>query len=71
MYTMRMEIGTAADVILNFLKSKGYRPVGTISEQTSYIFAVLDYLNNMGDEYTLDDWFRDTKQNYPEDLTEV
>lgn len=36
-----------------------------------YIFAVQDYLDGMlFDEptYTIFDWFRDTKMNYPEDL---
>ncbi len=71
MYTMRMNIQTAATVVMDFLKRKGYRPAGSTTDQLTYVFSVLDYLDDMGEDYTLDDWFRDTKLNYPEDLVEV
>lgn len=48
------------------LVSNGYTQV-----TDEYIFAVQDYLDGiLFDEptYTIFDWFRDTKMNYPEDL---
>ena len=38
------------------------------ADNETYIWAVLDYLEMMPNDYTIFDWLRDTEQNYPEDL---
>lgn len=56
--------------LLNVLNAEGY-DVNT-SEVTSYAYAAADYIVNMaGPGYTVRQWLKDTKMNYPEDLDEL
>jgi len=53
-------------IIKEELESSGYYET---AENTSYIRAVEEYLEQYcPNDYTVKDWLRDTKWNYPEDL---
>lgn len=73
MYTMRMNLRTAYDMVRWYIESRGYRLVGNEIEQSTYLFSVLDCLEG-GDEienYTIDQWFQDCLQNFPEDFVKI
>lgn len=66
------------DTVLNFLSSKGY-DIST-DEVKNYAEGVVEYMDmsrqayeneDMDWPYTLDQWYKDTQQNYPEDLAEL
>ena len=66
------------DTVLNFLSSKGY-DIST-DEVKNYAEGVVEYMDmsrqayekeGMDWPYTLDQWYKDTQQNYPEDLAEL
>ena len=52
--------------VLDFLKKKGF-DISAESTQ-NYAEAVAEYLDYSPEEYSLEDWFKDTEMNYPEDL---
>lgn len=47
------------------LKKEGYKEV---ADDDNYIGNVIDYLSTQDTDYTIFDWLKDTKENYPEDL---
>lgn len=57
-------------IILNILEKHGY----TLNNDLTDIDGVIEYLEMVNDDvtpnnvYTPEDWFRDTKSNYPEYL---
>jgi hypothetical protein len=51
--------------IREMLQLNGYEEV---AESDDYIYAVKAYLKDMPCTYTIFDWLRDTKMNYPETL---
>lgn len=66
------------DEVLDFLANKGYDTKN--EEVVNYASAVVEYLDMCRDAwaengerftYGLGDWYRDTRQNYPEDLEEL
>lgn len=66
------------DTVLNFLSSKGY-DIST-DEVKNYAEGVVEYMDmsrqayekeDMDWPYTLEQWYKDTQQNYPEDLAEL
>lgn len=48
------------------LRREGYKEV---AEDDNYIWCVLDYLSCQDNKYTIFDWLKDTKENYPDDLS--
>lgn len=56
--------------LLSFLKYKGFDTSN--SDVKQYASAATEYISlsrEYGDWYSIEDWYKDTKQNYPEELT--
>lgn len=72
MYTMRMDLRTAYNMVKWYVESRGYRLVGGATQQSTYLFSVLDCLEAGEEEdYTIDQWFKDCLQNFPEDFIKI
>lgn len=56
--------------LLNKFASEGYNP--NSQEVANYCTAAADYIVNVaGDDYTVEEWWKDTKMNYPEDFEQL
>ena len=63
--TESVDCSTLECKISKILKANGYKA------DPKYVSAAADYIemsNEMGDPYTVEQWFKDTEMNYPEDL---
>lgn len=63
--TENVDCSTLECKISKILKANGYKA------DPKYVSAAADYIemsNEMGDPYTVEQWFKDTEMNYPEDL---
>ena len=63
--TESVDCSTLECKISKILKVNGYKA------DPKYVSAAADYIemsNEMGDPYTVEQWFKDTEMNYPEDL---
>lgn len=69
--TSSVSISSSIDTksVLDFLGSKGY---DTSSDDVkNYADAVAEYIDMSDEDYPLDQWYKDTQMNYPEDLEEL
>lgn len=55
--------------IQEILKRNGYNVYSQWAD--NYIWSVMDYLDMQDNDYTVLQWFDDTKKNYPQDLEEL
>lgn len=58
--------------LLSFLKYKGFDTSNNDVKQ--YASAAAEYISlsrDYGDWYSIEDWYKDTKQNYPEELADL
>lgn len=53
--------------VREILKRNHYKVSNNIAEQ--YIDSVVDYIKMQSNDYTVQQWFDDTRANYPNDLT--
>lgn len=57
------------DQLYDLFEREGY---DTHDEEVqNYIDAAVDYIEMHPDEYSVEEWYKDTKMNYPEDLAEL
>lgn len=71
---LKESVGTTYDAVLKVLDDNGYDV--TDSEVKEYAFSAADYIEfsrSQGDmeDYTVEQWFNDTRSNYPEDLANL
>lgn len=71
---LKEALGTTYDAVLKILDDNGYDV--TDSEVKEYADSAADYIEfsrSQGDmeDYTVEQWFKDTKSNYPEDLADL
>lgn len=55
--------------IAKFLERKGYDMDS--DDAMNYVWGVAEYIQqarDAGEDYSIEEWYKDTKQNYPEDL---
>lgn len=64
-----MNLKDQMTMVMMYVRGRGYRFRGTEQEQVAYAWSVVDYLADS--EMSLDEWFRETKTNYPEDLEAI
>jgi len=70
--TTNVNSTTSVAEVLDFLSSKGYDAES--EEVKNYAEGVASYIDLYDDSeqpYTLDQWYKDTMQNYPEDLKDL